>query len=87
MLEGVQGDQDFIRILFRPDRFWAYFIGPPTGNFVLLVKKGLLFLVSCQQTVSFKGIVFFSESPNKWRFLFKATLLLLLPGVTMDICW
>lgn len=79
VLEGIQGDQDFIRILFQPNRllipFERFFVmtsGFPPRKMRLYVR---FFVGVCLRVV-----------PDLARFLFQATSLLLLQSSCMGVC-
>ena len=81
VLEGIQGDQDFIRILFSPSRpwnqYWCLFIpvffSIPSG---LHPGKSNIFL----------NLFAWPHGCKYARLLFEAILLLLLQSMSMGLC-
>ena len=79
VLEGIQGDQDFIRILFSPSRprrqYWCPFFAVFCfGDLFMVTPKNVSFLFAWHNFCKYI------------RFLFEAILLLLLQSMSMGLC-
>lgn len=77
VLEGIQGDQDFIRILFSPSRpwkqYWCLFIAVFCFGDLLMITPNISFLFVWYHFCKYI------------RFLFEAILLLLLQSMSMGL--